>query len=295
MNDRELEARLRALYGSRAPAEEVAPTELRSELVGITRGALPAARLGDSRAWTLLAAAALLGAMLIGGAMMAGSGFLRSTTAVLPSNPPGATATPTPSSSAPVPSDKPWPTGPWDGSLAWPGTGASPAGLYVWDPFSIYGWMHKVPYGPPEDDSVELKFRVTTDPVEIEALAETIASLGDALDLTHPIEVPSLAAETWVDQSGASAVNGVAVEPGAPGASLWKVTGTWMMDVNGRVIAIDVTTYANTTPELVAEAEAAIRSFRPERPDAAATPVPSGYPYPLPRFIFELTQGWDRG
>jgi hypothetical protein len=295
MTDRELEDRLRALYRTRAPAKDVAPLALRSELVAITRGARPAARLGGSRAWTVLAAAALLGAMLVGGALMAGSGFLRSTTAVLPSNPPGATATPTPLSSAPVPSDKPWPTGPWDGTLAWPGTRASPAGLYVWDPFGVGGWIHKVPEGPPEDDSVELKFRVTTDPVEIEALAETIASSGDALDLTHPIEVPSLAAQTWVDESGASAVNGVAIEPGAQGASLWKVTGTWMMDVNGRVIAIDVTTYANTTPELVAEAEAAIRSIRRERPDPAASPVPSGYPYPLPRFIFELTQGWDRG
>ena len=164
--------------------------ELRSELVAITRGARPAARLGGSRAWTLLAAAALLGAMLIGGALMAGSGFLRSTTTVLPSNPPGATATPTPLSSAPVPSDKPWPTGPWDGTLAWPGTGASPAGLYVWDPLGVYDWMHKVPYGPTEDDSVELRFRVTTQPNEIDALAETIASSGDALDRTHPIEDP---------------------------------------------------------------------------------------------------------
>ena len=130
MTDRELEARLRALYASRAPAEGGAPIELRSELVPITRGPSPTVWFGGSRVWAVLAAAALLCAMLIGGALVAGSGLLRSIALVLPTDsPPMAT---------PVPSAGPRLMG------GWPGPVAAPAGLYTWDPYGDHSWMHKV-------------------------------------------------------------------------------------------------------------------------------------------------------
>jgi hypothetical protein len=156
--------------------------------------------------------------------------------------------------------------------------------------------MHKVPDEPSgKADSVELSFRLTTLPYELNALADALTAYGDDPIPGHPIEIPALAVEVWVDESGASGVNGVAVEPDAPGAALFKATQTWLMDIDGRVVAIDVTTYKDTTPELLAEAQAAIRSVRPQRRDPAATPAPSGYPPTFPGIIFELTAGWDTG
>jgi hypothetical protein len=286
MNDRELEARLWDLYRARVPADDVAPMGLRSELAVIARA--PSGRISGSRTWALLAAAALLAATLIGGALIAGSGLLRSIAIIVPPTDASPMATPSPS-------HDPW----WHIPRGWPAMRAGPAGLYTWDPYGVYNWAHKVPARlvllDGVKDSVELVFRVTTEPRELEAMSAALASYGDGPYPEQPIEIPSLAVETWVDESGASAVNGVTVQPGAPGASLWKRTQTWLLRYNGRVIAFDITSYPDTAPALIAEAEAAIRSVRPERPDPAATPVPSGYPSALPRFIFELTQGWDSG
>ena len=144
-------------------------------------------------------------------------------------------------------------------------------------------------------DSVELRFRLTREPHELEALTAALTPYGDGPYPEHPIEIPSLAVQTWAAADGA-VVGQVAPGASPPPSGVTSVTvQTWLMDYHGRVIAFDVTSYPGTTPAYIAEAEAAIRSVRPERPDPAATPVPSGHPYPIPRFIFELTQGWDSG
>ena len=301
MTDRELEARLRALYASRGPAEPGAPIELRSELIAITRGPSPTVRFG-SRTWVVLAAAALLGAMLIGGALVAGSGLLRSIALVPPTEPP---------SSAPAPSDEP----PLRGG--WPKTVAGPAGRYTWDPYGDHGWAHKVPDGSLKSGSVELGFRLTTQPDELEAMADALASYGDGPFPDHPVEIPGLAVQTWVVEDGAIVEQGapgerppptsgtiktpqtylmgigdrvVTVVEGAPGerpppsSVIAKATQTWLMDMADRVVAIDITTYSDTPPALLAEAEAAIRSVHVGRT-----------PYGDLRLVFELTQGWDSG
>ena len=158
---------------------------------------------------------------------------------------------------------------------------------------------------------------MTTQPDEVDALADALASYGDGPFPGHPIEIPGLAVQTWVVADGAiveqatpgdsphptsetftapqtylMGIGGrvVTVEQGAPGQSappssvIAKATQTWLMEMDGRVVAVDVTTGGDTTPALLAEAEAAIRSVHVGRT-----------PYGDPRLVFELTQGWDSG
>jgi len=84
MNDHELETRLRARYRARATETEAAPPALRRDVAVIARDTTTRGRFfGRGRGMTLLAAAALL---LVGGALVAGSGLLQRTT-VIPSLP----------------------------------------------------------------------------------------------------------------------------------------------------------------------------------------------------------------
>jgi hypothetical protein len=88
MTDRELESSIRALYRTRVPTDTDAPIELRSGLAAIAHSPSPGIRFGGSRAIALLAAATLLAAALIGGALVAGSGLLRLTAVVPPTDSP---------------------------------------------------------------------------------------------------------------------------------------------------------------------------------------------------------------
>ena len=104
MNDRDLEARLRAWYDAEVGADEAAPADLRDSLAEIPALApAPLRQVPRRRGITLLAAAALL---LVGGAVAAGSGLVRFAQVVppTPSDALLATPGPTPSSSvAPSP------------------------------------------------------------------------------------------------------------------------------------------------------------------------------------------------
>jgi WD40 repeat protein len=86
MTERELEARLRALYRTEAGETETAPLALRWDVVAIPQTIPQRARwFGRSRNLTILAAAALL---LVGGAMAAGSGVVKLPSVVPPVQPP---------------------------------------------------------------------------------------------------------------------------------------------------------------------------------------------------------------
>ena len=75
MNDRELEAGLRAFYRAQVGEAETAPLSLRRDVAAIPTADSPRSRLlSRGRGMTLLAAAALL---LVGGAFAVGSGVLR--------------------------------------------------------------------------------------------------------------------------------------------------------------------------------------------------------------------------
>ena len=66
MTDDQLELRLRDWYRAEIPADETAPTALRSRLVSIPRvSPLPRRRFASRRGVTLLAAAALVGVLVL--------------------------------------------------------------------------------------------------------------------------------------------------------------------------------------------------------------------------------------
>jgi hypothetical protein len=114
MNDRDLEARLRAWYRAEAGETETAPLSLRQDVVAIPWTATRRGRrFGRGRGLTLLAAAALL---LTGGAVAAGSGLVRLPSLVPPGPEPSlaAVATSSPSSESPAPTalTSPAPTDP---------------------------------------------------------------------------------------------------------------------------------------------------------------------------------------
>jgi hypothetical protein len=105
MNDRDLEARLRAWYRAEAGEAEAAPLVLRQDVVAIPRTSPHGSRrFGRGRGLTLLAAAALL---IVGGTLAAGSGLLRLPTVVPPVPDPSviAVATASPDASSPSPSE----------------------------------------------------------------------------------------------------------------------------------------------------------------------------------------------
>lgn len=127
MNDRELEARLRAGYRERAADAETAPLSLRLDVAAIPRTVTAPRRVvgrGRGRGLTLLAAAVLIG----GGALAAGSGLLRlpslptPSTAVVADASPRSTTTLTPSApvaqpSAPLSLELAWTNLPFEGDL----------------------------------------------------------------------------------------------------------------------------------------------------------------------------------
>ncbi len=111
MTDEILEQRLRARYRAAVGADLVAPASLRASIAGIATA--PRSRpwlAGAGRAFTLLAAAALAGLLIVGGALFVGARFSLN---AAPSPSPSATA-----ESSPLPSTD---------AIALPSTEASPS------------------------------------------------------------------------------------------------------------------------------------------------------------------------
>ena len=101
MNDRDLEARLRAWYRAEVSEAEAAPLSLRQDVVEIPRTATRRGRqFSRGRGLTLLAAAALL---VGGGVVAAGSGLVRLPSLVPPEPEPSLAAVATPASESPAP------------------------------------------------------------------------------------------------------------------------------------------------------------------------------------------------
>jgi hypothetical protein len=84
MTDEQLERRLRDWYRTEMPADETAPTALRSRVAIIPRTSASPRRYPSRRGLTLLAAAALTIA-IVGGALVAGSGIVKLPSLVPPS------------------------------------------------------------------------------------------------------------------------------------------------------------------------------------------------------------------
>src|SRR5262249_61615703 len=104
MNDRELEARLRAMYRAEVTGTETAPLSLRRDVVAIPRTATSPRRfVGRGHGFTLLAAAAAVA--LVGGALAVGAGVLRQSAVVPPAPSLGPLAIASPDATAPRPSD----------------------------------------------------------------------------------------------------------------------------------------------------------------------------------------------
>ena len=140
MNDRELEARLRAGYRARASETEPAPLSLRRDVGAIPRIPAPRRRrFGAGRGTTLLAAAAA--AVLVGGALAVGSGVLRRTAVnpPAPSSGPLAIASADTTTPSPIASLAPSPT-PASLDLTWtqvPLDEQSPRLAWVGDQFVL--------------------------------------------------------------------------------------------------------------------------------------------------------------
>jgi hypothetical protein len=135
----------------------------------------------------------------------------------------------------------------------WPSTRADgdPAGLYSWTPDqAARDWVHKIV----GSTSVEITFQ------ELEQ--GTVYDLG------------------YLYRSPLDAAYGESPEPLEAGR-----VQAWIMDVGGSQLAFIVTSFPDTTPALIAEAEAVVRSIRAEPMETEA-----GY-----RLVFQLGEGWDSG
>ena len=88
MTDDQLELRLRDWYGAEVPVDLTAPAPLRSSLAAIPEALPLRRRVGARRPLTLLAAAALLTAAIVGAALLAGSRADDLTPVVIPSRTP---------------------------------------------------------------------------------------------------------------------------------------------------------------------------------------------------------------
>jgi hypothetical protein len=135
----------------------------------------------------------------------------------------------------------------------WPGARAEPAGLYSWLPGGR-SWMHRVGdgSGPVEITISELDEEAYAIPVD------DITALGR--DLEGPFGVrPERVADVRFQ--------------------------SWIMDALGTNVVVVVKSYADTTGEVLAEAQAVVESIHVEPRDSSA-----GY-----RLVFELEYGWDSG
>ncbi len=95
MTDHELELRLRSWYRDEIPADEAAPTALRSMVAAITNvSPTPLRRVGSGRGLRLLAAAAVLTSATVAGALLAGSGLIDPPAVVAPSDAPSTAPSP---------------------------------------------------------------------------------------------------------------------------------------------------------------------------------------------------------
>jgi hypothetical protein len=147
--------------------------------------------------------------------------------------------------------------------------------------------MHKLFAG----SSVEMRFRVASPTYELEAFKAALAIYGDGAIVEQPVQIPLPPGHPVIQCAPIEPVaSGPPTEPVAeplPGYARCgrpPATQTWLLDMDGTVVAFDIMTFPDTPPALLAEAEAAIRSVRVDR-------TPEGEP----RLVFELTQGWDSG
>jgi hypothetical protein len=141
----------------------------------------------------------------------------------------------------------------------WVGTRIAPAGLYSWTVGDKRRWMHKVPAAWPSEGSVEI----------------TIGTVDE--------------------QADRPAAHGILGEEMKPGSGYTEVPEpvadtrfrTWIMGIDGSLVAVVVKSYADTSPEFLAEAEAIVRSIYVEpQPKAAGVGR---------RVVFTLPAGWDSG
>jgi hypothetical protein len=111
MTDDELEQRLRAWYSAEIDDAAHAPLELRTRVAAVTRTSLaPVSFFANRRLVSLLVASGLASALLVGGALAFGSGVVRLSSVLPPSESPSpsAAASPAPSS---MPTSVPEPSG----------------------------------------------------------------------------------------------------------------------------------------------------------------------------------------
>ena len=140
----------------------------------------------------------------------------------------------------------------------WVGTRAAPAGLYSWTVGEGLSWMHRVPedWNRALPNSVELTIEIVPDVPQDAIPVYSLAAVGTDL------EAPD------------AEVRGPAFR-------------VWIMDIDTTKVAVVVKAYTGTSPELVAEAEAIVRSMYLE-PEPAGTGVDR-------RIVFAQTAGWDAG
>lgn len=138
----------------------------------------------------------------------------------------------------------------------WPGTRVEPAGLYSWTEGSR-SFMHKVPDDYPTSGNVEIRFHALPDgrfemPV---------------MSLTEPSDTVEGPFSTIPERVAATHVQ------------------AWVLDFDGRTVVVTIKAAANTSADLIAEAEAIVRSIHAET-------VGTG---PGRRLVFTLPDGWDSG
>ena len=158
-------------------------------------------------------------------------------------------ASPAPSSSAPA-------------IHAWVGARGGPAGLYSWVVGPL-AWMHRVPADYPSSGTVEITFGTLMD--------TTVAG------------IPLDDLERW--SSDQASPDPSSPDPSSPEGVLDVRLRAWLMEVDGTKVVITIKSFPDTSPGLVAEAEAIVRSIQLD-------PASVG---PGRRLVFRLPDGWDSG
>lgn len=267
-DDRPAERQVPALFAAAAPPQ--APARLRTEARGIPRATRqrprwialikePPMRLSDHVAvgspmarLTTTAAAGLAVAVLMASAVIAASPApSQVSVGVSPSPSPSASVSTAPVRS-PSPTAMPTPRPPIHG---WIGARGGPAGLYAWTEGQEWSWMHKGSDQP--GGSVE---------ISMTALPEGDSDLG-LYDISNPYVADERAyAET------PERISDVRMQ-------------LWVTDLDGTTVGVVIKSYPDTPADLVAEAEAIVRSMHPE-------PIPGTAGR---RVVFTLPDGWDSG
>lgn len=145
----------------------------------------------------------------------------------------------------------------------WIGARGGPAGLYSFTAGSGRAWMHNV--------SVE-----GSEPVEITFRSAHLED-NEYGKPTYRFPMEERDADGDVAWSGPYSE--------APERVRDERVQTWIMDVDGTRVVVTITSYPDTSAELVAEAEAIVRSIY----------VEPGGTGPGRRVVFTLPDGWDSG